>query len=306
MKVLKVTVVGSINMDVVNRVREHPLPGETIIGEQTIYSPGGKGANQAIAAARSGAEVCMVGAVGNDAFAGPLLEVLDGNEIDRSFVQHKETNTGLAFITVNQKGENTIVLSQGANGLLSKEDVFLAQNTIAASDVLLLQNEIPWATTVYAMKIAKAHGVKVILNPAPARKIEQAEYPLIDLLVMNELETKEIFGEEIVSVKDALAAGKRIVQNGIQSVLITLGESGSVHVDLENELCTPAFGVKAVDTTAAGDTFIGAFASVDLKKSRIEEVLRFASAASAITVTRQGAQSSIPGKEEIEHWLEEK
>ncbi len=307
----KIAVVGSINMDVVNRVERHPLPGETVSGLETAYIPGGKGANQAVAAARAGAQVLMIGAVGQDPFGGPLVEALGKAGVDTAGVLEKEGTSGMAFITVDAHGENNIILSPGANGRLSAEDMEAGLIGAAGGSGgaglggVLLQNEIPWETTAAAVRHARAYGAAVYLNPAPARKVEDEVLALVDVLVVNETEAAAISGLEVASREHAEAAAEWLLGRGVGEVIVTLGAAGVVYASKQGErISAPAFRVEAVDTTAAGDTFIGSYAAARDRGEFVQEALRWANAAAAIAVTRPGAQSSIPSADEVNRWLE--
>lgn len=296
-------VVGSINMDIVNRVERHPLPGETIKGESTAYLPGGKGANQAVAAARAGARVAMFGAVGDDAFGPQLLESLGSAGVDTAGVARKKSHSGLAFITVNRAGENHIVLSEGANGLVTPEDLQQAW-TLDGVRAVLLQNEIPWQTNRAAMERARAQGIRIVFNPAPAFPIPEETLPLIDTLVLNESEAELVTGLTVSRIDEAERAAKRLTASGVGEVIVTLGAAGSLYLARDGApIVTPAFPVTPVDTTAAGDTFIGYYAAALAAGEPAEKALRRASAAAALTVTRRGAQSSIPDDREVERFL---
>lgn len=305
----KIAVVGSINMDVVNRVERHPLPGETVSGLETAYIPGGKGANQAVAAARAGAQVLMVGAVGRDPFGGPLVEALGRAGVDTAGVLEKEGTSGMAFITVDAHGENNIILSAGANGRLAVGDMEAGLEGTADGGTglggVLLQNEIPWETTSAAARRARALGAAVYLNPAPARKVEDDVLALVDVLVVNETEAAAVSGIKVDSRESAEEAAEWLLGRGVREVIVTLGAAGVVYASGEGErLYVPAFRVEAVDTTAAGDTFIGAYAAARERGATVRESLQWANAAAAIAVTRRGAQSSIPSADEVNRWLE--
>jgi ribokinase len=301
-----IVVIGSINMDVVNQVKWHPLPGETIHGLGTTYSPGGKGANQAVAAARAGASVRMLGAVGSDAFGQELLDTLRGYGIDTEWVRVKQGSSGLAFITVSQTGENNIILSAGANGAITVDDIVAAETVLEEADAVLFQNEIPWQVTSWAIKRAKALGKQVFFNPAPARAVTDNVLGSVDVLVLNETEAEVITGISVTGEGHAEAACAQLLQSGCKAVVLTLGTKGSVYMDGQGRrVVTPAFRVAAVDTTAAGDTFIGALATRLHPDGDLGEALRFASAAAAIAVTRRGAQASIPERAEVEAFLAE-
>jgi ribokinase len=298
-----IIVVGSINMDIVNRVKRYPEAGETIHGLGTEYSPGGKGANQAVAASLAGGAVQMIGAVGSDPFGAELTASLQRFGVDTSRVMTKGGTSGLAFITVTDEGENSIILSAGANGQVTVDDLDRLFEA-GEGDFILLQNEIPWASTRQAMRMASARGATVILNPAPAIAEVSQVLSLADVVVLNETEAEEISGVAVTEEAAAGQAADRLIAGGAKAVLLTLGEHGSLYVDAQGErVRTPAFKVKAVDTTAAGDTFIGAFAASGGAGLPLAERLRFAAAAAALAVTRQGAQASIPQRAEIEAFL---
>jgi len=295
----RIVVIGSINMDLVNHVAQFPQPGETIRGRGVEFLPGGKGANQAVAASRAGGRVEMIGAVGQDSFAAPLLDSLRASGVGTGGVQAKEGTSGLAFITVSEAGENMIILSEGSNGQVSPDDI--PEAALAGAALALFQNEIPWEANLRGMKLAKAAGAKVFYNPAPVRPIPKEAYPLVDLLVVNETEAEGLSGVPVDGVEDAERAAAALIARGAGGVLVTLGSKGSYYAEAGAEgRFTPARQVRAVDTTAAGDTFIGAFAAAAAEGRPAAEALAFATAAASIAVTRPGAQASIPRREEIE------
>lgn len=297
-----IVVVGSINMDIVNVVEAFPKPGETIRGKGTEYIPGGKGANQAVAAAKAGGSVAMAGAVGTDPFGNVLIDGLRHNGVITEHVLTKEGTSGIAFITVSGEGENTIVLSAGSNGRYDPGD--MPADLLQTADMVLLQNEIPWETTCRVMNFCRQQGIPVLLNPAPARKLSEQVLPLIDTLVLNETEAEYITGQEVHDAEQAVKAAEQLITSGVRAVIVTLGAEGSVYADSQGSVChTPAFRVQPVDTTGAGDTFIGAYASAVCSGAPLEEALRFATAAAALSVSRAGAQTSIPTKAEIERFL---
>ena len=300
----RIVVVGSINMDLVNHVTSFPKPGETIHGSGTDYYAGGKGANQAVAAARLGGDVSFIGAVGSDPFGSTLREGLSSYGIDTSAVMTKEGTSGLAFITVNDSGENYIILSGGSNSKLRPADVNPEQ--LQNAFVVLLQNEIPWETNVHTIKLCRSLNIPVILNPAPAMRLPEEIFPLIHTLVLNETEAEVISGTKIVDTNGASSAGALLLSKGVSRVIVTLGSKGCVYISNDDERYIPPFQVNPVDTTGAGDTFIGAYAAALQSGKSIPEALRFASAAAAISVTRKGAQTSIPTREEVEIMLNNK
>lgn len=303
----KIAVIGSINMDVVNYVKKHPLLGETIYGLGTAYSPGGKGANQAVAAAMAGGDVTMIGAVGQDPFGSELIASLRRYGVRTESILTKEETSGIAFITVDASGENNIILSQGANGKLTASDIDASLHALEGVKAVLLQNEIPWETTRYAIHQVRKKGIRVYWNPTPAIKLDTDDLSLIDVIVLNETEAEEITGLSVQVEEQAKLVAKQIINAGAHTVVVTLGDRGSLFVNRDGELIrTQAFNVKEViDTTAAGDTFIGAFVVANESGFPTEESLAFASAAAAISVTKKGAQASIPSRGEIEHFLSE-
>jgi len=299
-----VAVVGSLNMDLVARAPRIPRPGETIIGGDFVTVPGGKGANQAVAAARLGAQVSMVGRVGRDVFAGPLLDNLAAAGVDHTFVTHDpKAATGVALIVVDDAGQNSIVVTSGANMRLSPADVDAAETAIATSDTLLLQLESPVETVMRAAKVAQVHGVTVILNPAPARSLPEALLSLVDVLVPNESETALLTGLPIENQAQAEAAAAALLSLGVGTVILTLGERGALLAQEGEAVVFPAFDVTPVDTTAAGDAFVGGFA-VALAEGRVlSEAVRWGNAAGALATTKLGAQTSLPDRRDLEMML---
>jgi len=292
-------------MDIVSQVEKFPLPGETISSAATSFFPGGKGANQAVAAARAGAECVMIGAVGEDPFAQTLITSLQDNGISTSQVLRKQGTSGFAIITVNGEGENHIVLSEGANGQLTDKDAAASYGEWSDIYAVLLQNEIPWETTLSVMNSASSSGSKVFYNPAPARAIPEHVFPLIDTLIINETEAAVVTGLTVNDASSAQAAAEVVMGKGTKNVIITLGEKGCFYQNKQGDTATiPAFKVKPVDTTAAGDTFFGAFAAASADGCQAEQALIFAAAAAALAVTKEGAQASIPTKAEIEAFLQ--
>jgi ribokinase len=303
-RVKHILVVGSMNMDVVNQVEHFPQPGETIASIGNDFIPGGKGANQAVAVARAGGNCTMVGAVGEDPYADSLIDSLQSKGVDTRLVQRKAGVSGMAFITVNHEGENHIVLSKGANGKLTVADVTAAIEDWSDIDIVLLQNEIPWETTESVIRSASAGGTRVFFNPAPAMRISDELLANLDTLIVNETEAQVISGIAVADTTSAQEAAEWFIGKGVANIIVTLGEKGSLYCNGRSPaIAVPAFRVKAVDTTAAGDTFIGAYAAASAEGKETRQALLFATAASALAVTKEGAQSSIPSREEIEQFL---
>lgn len=300
----RVAVAGSLNMDLVVRAPHIPQPGETIIGSDFRNVPGGKGANQAVAAARLGADVSMVGRVGHDTFAEPLLENLAADGVDHTYVtRDPEAATGVALIVVDDAGENSIVVASGANARFSPADVDAAEEALVAADVLLLQLESPLETVRRAAELARAHGVKVLLNPAPAQDLSDELLSLVDALIPNETEAALLTGRSVRSEKDARVAAEALLDSGVETVIVTLGERGAVVAQDGAVTLVPAFHVEAVDTTAAGDAFVGGFAVALAEGSALDEAVRWGNAAGALAATKMGAQPSLPTREALERLL---
>jgi ribokinase len=302
----RVTVVGSLNMDLVARAPRIPEPGETIIGGEFRNVPGGKGANQAVAAARIGAQVSMVGRVGSDAFAEPLLHNLASGGIDHTFVtRDSEAATGVALIVVDDVGQNSIVVASGANMRFSPADVDAARAAIAGADVVLLQLESPLDTVTRAAEIARAHGVRVILNPAPARPLPATLLSLVDVLIPNESETALLTDMPVADQAEAEAAAAALRRSGVGTVILTLGERGALLAQGEDVELIPAFEVTPIDTTAAGDAFVAGFAVALAEGKTLAKAVRWGNAAGALATTKLGAQPSLPTRRAVERLLAE-
>jgi ribokinase len=300
----RVTVVGSLNMDLVVRVPRFAQPGETIIGGDFRTVPGGKGANQAVAAARLGAQVSMVGRVGCDAFSGPLLENLACAGVDHTFVTQDEgAATGIALIAVDDAGQNSIIVASGANMCLSPSDVDAAETAIATASALLLQLESPLEAVVRAAQVARAHGVTVILNPAPARPLPATLLAVVDVLIPNESETALLTGLPVGDRAEAEVAAAALQESGVGTVILTLGERGALLARGEGLQLFPAFEVSPVDTTAAGDAFAGGFAVALAEGRDLPEAVRWGNAAGALATTRLGAQPSLPTRQALGEML---
>jgi ribokinase len=298
-----VLVVGSINMDLVVRAARHPKPGETILGADFSTHPGGKGANQAVAAARIGARVRMIGKVGADTFGNALLQTLERNQVDTTHIkQEPQEATGVALITIADSGENTIVVVPGANAELAPEDNEQAEEAFKQASVLLLQLEIPLATVERAVEIANKYGLKTVLNPAPARILDDLFLSSVDYIIPNE---NELFAISCIDTSSGIpAAFQKLRTRGANHIITTLGAEGAYTLDGDEEVRLPGYKVETLDTTAAGDAFIGAFAVALHEGFSPAEAAKWGNAAGAIAVTRFGAQPSMPTRSEIEALLE--
>jgi len=298
-------VVGSLNMDLVVKATRMPLGGETVAGRDFQMIPGGKGANQAAAAARLGARVAMVGRVGGDAFGSPLIENLRRQGVDTGHVRiDDEAATGTAMIIVDDSGQNSIVVAPGANGRVNEQDVDRLEGMLGHAQVLLVQFEVPLETVQHAIQMAARHQVKVILNPAPARPAPIELIAGADFVVPNEFEAGTLTGLETKDVPSAERAARKLLGYGPPVVIITLGEKGALMATDRGMVHVPARKVQAVDTTAAGDAFTGGLAFALVKGFPLDEAVRYASCAGTLAVTKFGAQTSLPSGEEVQAFYE--
>ncbi|WP_338206933.1 ribokinase [Lactobacillus juensis] len=298
----KVTVIGSINLDTNLRVKQMPRPGETVHASEHYSAAGGKGANQAVAAARSGCEVSFIGGVGADAPGKEMLGLLKSEGINtQGIITAKKESTGQAFITVDDSGQNSITIYAGANYAFGPAEVVQNQDLIKDSDFLIAQFETPLAATIKGFKIAHEAEVKTILNPAPGMtKIPADLLKLTDIITPNETEAETITGIKVTDERTAQMAASKLHDQGVKIVIITIGAKGAFYDYQDKRELIPAFKVKAVDTTAAGDTFIGAMTSILRPDfSNLRDAVLFANKASSITVQKYGAQPSIPYAKDI-------
>jgi ribokinase len=298
-----ILVIGSLNMDLVARCERLPAKGQTVFGRDFFTAPGGKGANQAVAAARLGARVAMAGCVGADAFGGALTTGLREAGIGTDMVVTAAGPTGTALITIDAEGANTIVVISGANAAGDATLVDRALASVGGPGILLLQNEIPADVNAHAIRVAHASGWFVILNPAPAGPLATELLPLVDIIAPNETEAAAITGLGVPGRADALAAARHLVARGARGVLITLGGDGALYCDPSRRLHCPAIAVQAVDTTAAGDAYIGAVGAALAAGRGLPESLGFAAAAAALSVTRFGAQPSLASSAELTDFI---
>ena len=300
MKNERIVVVGSTNTDMVVKARHLPVPGETILGGTFLMNPGGKGANQAVAAARLGGSVTFVAKVGDDVFGRQALEGFKGEGIDTHYIYTDPAQpSGVALITVDEKAENCIVVAPGANAVLNKADIDGAAAEIANAALLLVQLEVPIETVEYVVQKAVEGGVKVILNPAPACALPEGLFKNLYMLTPNETEAALLSGIEVSDLESAKKAAQALHGKGVEIVIVTMGSDGALIYQNGVFETVAAQKVKAVDTTAAGDTFNGALAVALSEGLSVVEAVKFASKAAAISVTRMGAQSSTPYREEI-------
>ncbi|GKQ43140.1 ribokinase [Companilactobacillus sp. RD055328] len=298
----KVVVLGSTNVDTILNVSRFPLPGETMAMNDRATAGGGKGANQALAAARLGADTSFISRVGSEGAAEFMLDTFkeDGMHVDH-ITTSTTAGTGQAYILVEEAGQNSILIYAGANAEVGEKDILAAEDTIKDADILIAQFEVPIPAIIKAFEIATANGVKTILNPAPGRESIPAELiKLTDIIIPNETEAQIITGVEVTDRASMDAAAAKLMEMGVSTVLITVGSEGSYYNTGEKSGFVNAFKVEAKDTTAAGDTFIGAFSSqIKPDLSNIEDAMRFANKASSLAVQKSGAQTSIPYEKDI-------
>jgi len=292
-------------MDLVVKSPRIPAVGETILGEDFIMTPGGKGANQAVAAAKLGADVYFIAKLGDDVFAEQSLNNFKKEGVNTKYViQTKEAPSGVALITVDDAGNNVIVVATGANQMLSPEDVKRAESDIASSGALVAQLEIPLETVEFAARLANSSGVSFILDPAPAQKLSPALLKMVDVLTPNETEAQILTGIEVTSNRDsARTAAKKLLEYGVKSVILTMGAKGFLLANDERVESVPAVKVDAVDATAAGDAFTGSLAVGLAQGWELFDAALFANQVAALSVTKMGAQSSMPTKEEVESFM---
>lgn len=300
----KICVLGSMNMDLVFKVKDMPKVGETILSKSFEKIAGGKGANQAVAARRSGSEVFMISKIGQDENGRELKDKLIHDEIDVRYVfEDSKEPTGMALIMVNDNGNNSIIVNSGSNMTLNSEEVRSAEETIKESDILISQFETPEDMTIEAFKIAKKYKKITILNPAPAKEIKDELLKYTDIIVPNETEAEVLTGVKVKDLDDAKKAAKVFREKGVKFVIITLGEKGAALIGENFCEVIPAFKVDAIDTTAAGDSFIGGLSSKldinNITKESLCDAIRFGNKVSSITVQRKGAQPSIPYLDEV-------
>jgi ribokinase len=297
---MSILVVGSSNTDMVICSPHLPSPGETIIGSSFFMNPGGKGANQAVAAVRLGGHVTFICKTGNDIFGKQAVENFKNERIDISYIVEDAHNpSGVALITVDDNGENTIVVASGSNGTLIRKDLAANESVIRNASFVLMQLEIPVDTVQYIAETANANNVKVILNPAPACELPDSLLKNISIITPNEKEAEMLTGIQVGDADSAKGAAKALAGKGIQTVIITLGARGALIYDNGKYEFVKSVDVKAIDTTAAGDIFNGALVVALDEGMKLSEATAFACKAAAISVTRKGAQSSAPFRKEV-------
>ncbi|MCB9102128.1 MAG: ribokinase [Anaerolineales bacterium] len=301
---MTILVFGSLNMDLVARTPRLPAPAETITGHEFFTAPGGKGANQAVAAARLGAPTKMIGRVGGDGFGEALRRQLAEAQVDITPVAvDPEVSSGVAIIAVDDAAQNNIIIVPGANGRVGQADLDRLSEHLPQAKLLLLQLEAPLAASLAAAKLARQHNVTVILDPAPAQLLPADFYPLIDIITPNEVEAGQLVGFPIKTQDDAQRAAQRLLARGVKTAVIKLGAVGVVYAAAESADFVPAFSVQAVDTVAAGDAFNGGLAAGLYEGLALPQAVRWGAAAGALSATKAGAQPSMPTRAEFDAFL---
>jgi len=299
-----IVVVGSVNVDISLKVPRMPEIGETILGNDFYWNIGGKGANQAVGVSRLGVPVYFVGKVGNDPFSHRITNGLKNEGVNVEFVsQDEESPSGIAVILVDRNGDNCITVIGGSNRNLNKKDIEKAKQVIQEADAILLQLEIPLETVEFTLKLAKKTGVCTILNPAPATNLDSKILSYTDILIPNRGEAEVLSNQKVNSLKEAKKAGTLLLNKGVKAVVITLGREGSMLVTRDITRHFPGIPVKALDTTGAGDSFVAALAASFIKTKDLEEAVRYGNYAAALSVTKLGAQASLPFKEELKNFI---
>jgi ribokinase len=280
----------------------HPKLGETIIGKEFFEIPGGKGGNQAVAIAKLGGDVTMFGCVGKDAYGEKLIDGLEENNIDTRYIKKGKKNTGIATIVVDDNADNTIIVVPGTNFEITKEDIEKNIELIKNTDIVLLQLEIPLDVVEYILEKAKKYNKTTILNPAPADKLSNKIIKNVDYLVPNETELELLSGMKTSTEEEILEASKKMMDLGVKNLIVTMGKNGSLFVGKDKNFKVGIHKVEAVDPTAAGDSFIGGVIRIMAEGKDIKEAMEFGAKVGAITVTKEGAQSSLPTWDEVKNY----
>jgi ribokinase len=302
---MSIIVFGSINIDLVAKTPRLPQPGETIIGSNFFTAGGGKGANQAVAAARLGTFTHIIGRVGNDKFADELLNDLQSYGLNKNNILiDKSTHSGVAIIAVDDSGQNNIIVIPGANNHVGEAEIELLKKLLPSATSLLLQLEISLEVVIKAAQVAREAGVRVILDPAPAvTDLPIALYPLIDIITPNEVEAGQLVGFRVHDTETAIVAAKQLQERGVKNVIVKLGDRGAVAVTADESFFVPAFAVEAIDTVAAGDAFNGGLASALDGGRSLSEAVVWGSAAGALCTTKAGAQGAMCDRTTFDNFL---
>lgn len=295
----KIVVIGSINLDLVVEVDEIPKLGETVMGKSLSQIPGGKGANQAVAMAKLGCDVDFLGKVGNDNFADLVLESMRKAGVNTRNIKREKTSTGIAVINVDKKANNNIIVIAGANGEVDETYLLEHEEIIKNAEAVVFQLEIPIDTVKFGLKLAKRHNKLTVLNPAPAHELDDEIIENVDIIIPNEHELSRLAHMEIKDEIDLTKASKSLIERNVKKIIVTLGEKGALYVDKNTTKLYPAYKVKAVDSTAAGDAFIGGFVGNYIQTKDIDKAIDMGQRTAAISIQRFGAQTSLPTLEEV-------
>jgi ribokinase len=299
-----IVVLGAINMDFIGVTPKLPVPGETVVGERFYTAPGGKGANQAVASARLGAKVKMVGRVGNDTFGPVLLAGLRSHGIDvQGVAEDPDDASGIAMILLDSRRQNHIVAIYGANAACDNDQLEAAKRALQGADALLLQQEVPLDVSLAAARYARSRGVRVVWDPAPALDIPRDVYTAVDVLTPNQTEAASLTGVTVTGIDSARSAAGVLLDRGVPMAVVKLSEKGAYFASADQSGYVPAFPVEAVDTVAAGDAFNAGLAVVLSEGKDLHDAVRYANAAGALAVTRPGAQEAMPSRSEVESLL---
>lgn len=297
---MKILVVGSMNMDLVVKVDEIPKIGETLTGSEFLQIPGGKGANQGVAMAKLNSDVSFLGKLGKDSFGESLVRSMESSGVNMDNVDYTQDSTGIAVINVDKSGNNNIVVIPGANGTVDKEYLQKNEKAFEEADIVVFQLEIPLETVKEGLRISKKFGKTTILNPAPAGELDDEIIENIDILIPNEHELERISKVKISDKDSILKAGNLLIEKGIKKIIVTLGSEGVLYLDPENHEFFKPYKVNVVDTTAAGDSFIGGFVSYYIETKDIKKSIDMGQRTAALTIQKFGAQSSLPTREEVD------
>ena len=296
----KILVVGSINMDLVVKLDEIPRMGETVLGKSLEQIPGGKGANQAVTMAKLQSDVTFLGKVGEDSFGDNLLVSMKNSGVDTDYIERVKDSTGIAVINVDNKGNNNIVVIPGANFKVDRGYIERNTDLIRNSDIVVMQLEIPIETVRESLRIAKEFDKTTILNPAPAKELDANIIKNIDILIPNEYELGRMTGMQITDEGTIIKASKTLLDKGIKEIVVTLGSKGVLYINRTKHKFFKSFKVEVVDTTAAGDSFIGGFTSSFIEDRDIEKAINIGQKTAALSIQKFGAQSSLPNKKEVD------
>lgn len=294
-----IVVIGSINLDLVVKVDEIPKIGETVMGNSISQIPGGKGANQAVAMAKLGCEVDFLGKVGNDSFADIVLNSMEESGVNIKNIKSENASTGIAVINVDKNANNNIIVIAGANGKVDEAYLLENEEIIEKAEAVVFQLEIPIETVKYGLRLAKKHDKLTILNPAPAYELDDEIIENVDIIIPNEHELSRIANKEIKDENSLIGACKMLIGKNVKRIIVTLGEKGALYVDEHVTKMYPSYKVKAVDSTAAGDAFIGGFVANYTKTYDIDDAIDMGQKTAAISIQRFGAQTSLPTLEEV-------